>query len=432
MESEAVKFVLVGDLHIERDPGPSDAFFDALWSAISRLDPRPDFVAFLGDVTQRGLPGEYTRAVELLSQCPVPWILVRGNHDKGGFASMLADAPCMVPVKAPREERQGRIYNWNALYWDESPHTAAAPPAPDPVHYPFFEKAQKPLCAIWDGYRHDCVFERRGIRFLVMDGSRWIFSDEQMQWLRHELALGRPTILLMHHHLLPVWYRYDGAHVFNSHDVLSLIRRHKNVLAGFHGHVHFNRRWDYDGRPFVTTGYRNWRFCSASPDGTVEVGASSVEEPPRAPYRHWNLAITGFHGRMFRLRDSRLWRFGEDSKYAEVAWAGNGACDQGLHWDCAITERDVGRPCQAGFCLVAHGAWRAQVAAADGNLLARREGPGTGRRRDVNLDITFPEAGEYRLSLVQLAGAQTGWMRSSEFALLNFEGSEAPPGWCWA
>ena len=432
MRSHAVNFVLVGDLHIEAEPHAKDSFFDELWSAIRQAEPRPDFAVFLGDITQRGLPSEYRRAKELLADCPVPWTLVRGNHDKGHYAALLADAGTMVPVTSSPEERLSRIYRWNALYWEEQPGTYTSPARPLRPHYAFYDEAQEPLCAIWDAYRADYSFEVGGIRFVVMDACRWVLDDGQMQFLSDELARGEPTILMMHHHLLPVWYRFDAAQVWNAPEVLGLLRRHPNVLGSFHGHVHFNRQWQYDGRPFVTTGYRNFRFVRASADGAVTVGPSNVAEPTPAQHEHFNLVVSGFSGTLFRMNDPRLWRFAKDATWGGLAWAGKADSDQGIEWSAYVSETDCGRPCRLRLCVIAQGAWRAQLAAGDGRLLARREGRSAGERQEIDLEVTFDAPDDYRLSLTQPDADDNAWVRAADFALLDFgDGRPTPEGWYW-
>jgi len=430
VSNDKVNFVLIGDMHIE-EKGTGDGFFDKLWSAIESANPLPDFAVFLGDITQTGMPAQYDRAMEVLSRCPVPWHLVRGNHDKGGFGAMLADAGCAVPIRADKLQKLGGLYRWNALYWDQAPGTDTAPDAPTPAHYPFYERAQKPLCATWDDYRHDYTFEAGGIHFVVMDAARWIFSDKQMEFLEKELALGKPTILLMHHHLLPVWYLFDGAHVFNSQKVLALIRAHKNVVGSFHGHVHFNRHWLYDGRPFVSTGYRNWRFVSASSDGEVDVAPANVDDRPAVNYEHWNIAVTGHRGPMFRCDNPGLWRFGEKSIYASLAWGGRNEGAQGLWWDFHVGPEYIGRSFSARVCFIPYGPWDLKLDSANGKNIAHRQGKGAGERMDVMLPVKFKQPGDYRITLMQDAESDNDRMACAGFALLTYEGQNVPPLWNW-
>ena len=432
MSSRDIDFLVVGDVHVGHDADAEADLFARLCDHINTADRRPEFVIFLGDLTNFGTPAQYTRLKELLADCPVPVHLVRGNHDKGGYATMLADAPVVSPPQAEPEERVGQVLRWNSFYWEENPHNATSPVYPNAAHYGFYDDAQVPLCATWDAYRADQAFDVAGRRFVIMDAARWIFSAEQMQWLADQLAAGHPTVLVMHHHLLPVRYVFDAATVWNAPDVLRLVREHPNVLAVLHGHVHFNRQWTYGGRPVVTTSLREWRHVRICANDAVEVGPALTDEPPVEEYRPWNLVTTGFQGTMFRVRDTRLWRFKRATVDAGQAWGGPSDTDQGLEWTTFVDVPNGRSACRFRVCVAACGSWRVQVTDPDGRQLASRSGTGTCERQDIDLDVTLPCAGDYRLSFTQPDASDGDWVRCAHFALVDLgDGRPAPPLWCW-
>jgi 3',5'-cyclic AMP phosphodiesterase CpdA len=423
--------MVVGDLHLHALAQERDAYFADLWRYIRRAKPQPQFVAFLGDLTEGGLPGQYEHLKQVLGACPVPWVLVRGNHDKGGFAAMLADADSSVKIRGTREEQLGRLYRWNSFYWDESPEMAATPLYARRAHYPFYEQAQPPLCAIWDGYRADYAFEAAGWRFVIMDTARWAFSSQQLAHLEEQLDVGQPTVLLMHHHLLPVRFRFDAAALWQAPEVLRLMRAHDNLRASLHGHVHFNRYWDYHGRPVVTTGFRHARVVHAAADGQVRVGPAAAEEPAPEPYAPWNLAASAFSGDLFYVDDTRLWRFDEHGRGAGKAWGGQAEAPQGMGWRTYIDNDHVGRPCQARLCMASRGPWRARVTGPEGEVVAQAQGVGAQDRQEIALDVEFARPADYTVELEQPEATESSWMRSAHYALLDFGDTPDPPLWCW-
>jgi 3',5'-cyclic AMP phosphodiesterase CpdA len=76
----------LSDPHITTGPlaaGPAQGLYQALGRALS-LEPRPDCVVITGDLTDRGEPEEYAALHAILRRCPVPVLLVAGNHDDPG------------------------------------------------------------------------------------------------------------------------------------------------------------------------------------------------------------------------------------------------------------------------------------------------------------------------------------------------------------
>ena len=432
MSTRDVNFLVVGDLHVGKDVAEEQDLFTQLNDHIARSDPRPEFVVFLGDLTNLGQPAQYTCLKELLASCPVPAYLVRGNHDKGGYAAMLADAPVASPIQADVEQRIGLVYRWNSFYWEPQSHNAGTPLYPRPAHYGFYDDAQPPLCAVWDAYPADYTFDVAGRRFIVMDTCRWIFSDDQMRWLADQLATDMPTVLMMHHHLLPVRYIFDAATVWNAPEVLRMVRDRPNVLAVLHGHVHFNRQWTYGGHPVVTTAYRQWRHMCIRADNRVEVGPAQTDEPAIEPYRPWNLVYSAFDGTIFRVQDSRLWHFGQTARDAGLAWGGRADAAQGVAWTTFVDAPQCRRPARVRLCLVARGPWQARVTDADGTVLASQNGTGNERRQEVDLAIAFPIPADYTVSLDQPGATDHHWVRCAQFVLVDF-GDEHPdpPLWNW-
>ncbi len=106
-----------------------------------------------------------------------------------------------------------------------------------------------------------------GVHFVLLDGNcredgtdfdrgnfswdnAWV-SPAQMEWLADDLAaVNRPTLLFCHECLDET---ADDPHVLrNAPDVRSVLRRHPNIHAVFHGHYHPGRHTSIDGIPCHT------------------------------------------------------------------------------------------------------------------------------------------------------------------------------------
>jgi 3',5'-cyclic AMP phosphodiesterase CpdA len=59
----------------------TDRYLSDAIGALHALEPRPDLVAFTGDLVNFGLDAEYDRFAEVVSELRIPYVAVPGNHD---------------------------------------------------------------------------------------------------------------------------------------------------------------------------------------------------------------------------------------------------------------------------------------------------------------------------------------------------------------
>ena len=107
----------------------------------------------------------------------------------------------------------------------------------------------------------DYAFDEQGVRFLAissMGGDRWensaglvgSFSDDQLTWLRGQLAEGRPTVLFMHHPPAP------GILTPSGDSLCDVVTDHPGAVVGlFAGHLHGFWQGDFCGAPYFLVGH---------------------------------------------------------------------------------------------------------------------------------------------------------------------------------
>jgi 3',5'-cyclic-AMP phosphodiesterase len=83
----------LSDPHIRLDDDSADALRHAV-AAVRALDPAPSAVVVTGDLADTGDPREYALVKELLTQLPMPFHVLPGNHD---------DVPALEAVFGPVE-----------------------------------------------------------------------------------------------------------------------------------------------------------------------------------------------------------------------------------------------------------------------------------------------------------------------------------------
>jgi 3',5'-cyclic AMP phosphodiesterase CpdA len=216
-------FAFLTDIHIQPERGAAEAFTRCL-RHVEALQPRADFILTGGDLIMDGLDVPLSRAemeygllMTALQDCTLPMHHVIGNHDIIGWSSKA--------VVAPEDAWYGKRM--------------------------FAEK-----CGGGRTYRS---FDHQGWHFILLDSvgqnkeTRDYYGhidEEQMQWLRGELAaVGKntPIIVVTHIPFVSVWHQYllggsapagPKGLVQNANEVIKLMSGYnvKLVLSG-HGHI---------------------------------------------------------------------------------------------------------------------------------------------------------------------------------------------------
>ena len=214
-----VRFVHISDLHVHGDAAAFTAgHLERAVELLAALDfpadflvATGDFVDYLSDDLVPGDPSAYRVALDTLAGVPWPVEAVAGNHEY--------------------------YKNDNTIPTDDRP-------------------ARHALLAAEIGQPLDRAFVVSGVRFVALNsmaGDRWSsnagllgsYTDEQLTWLRGELADGRPTFLFFHHP--PA----QGVTTPAGDSLCGVFDDHPDVVKGvFAGHLHTFRQGELCGVPF--------------------------------------------------------------------------------------------------------------------------------------------------------------------------------------
>jgi len=249
-----MKIIHVGDLHVT--PG-DDASQDAIFETIRSLADDAELVVLAGDLTEMGRPEEYRALRRLVRPFREKAVLIRGNHDAGFFMDALADevACCAAEIRFDRHELP--MHEWKAHWWAPCDSNAKAFDLTRRLPSPYDATCQVPTVKLIDGTGPYYSFERGGYRFIVLDTCRWILGENQYAFLEGELERSKaPTLILLHHTILPTGSYFDGAVLWDKDRLIELILREPCILGVFSGHVHYNRIWDLAGKKIVSTADR--------------------------------------------------------------------------------------------------------------------------------------------------------------------------------
>lgn len=183
-----------------------------LEAAVAKINEQiePDFVVITGDVVDGAgeHPGDIERARAILDELDCPYHVTIGNHDRRAEADFL------------------RIFDVEASY----------------------------------------AFTHGRWRFIALDGSRSVLSDEALALLERELAAAAKAdervVVLNHYPLtLPQWVLDVAATVYprqltvrNAEDALALLDAHEQVKLVLAGHIHHELDHERRGVPHLTTG----------------------------------------------------------------------------------------------------------------------------------------------------------------------------------
>jgi 3',5'-cyclic AMP phosphodiesterase CpdA len=416
-----LRFVHIGDMHVPDDP---PGFFRSV------NESGVDFIITGGDNVQSGMDFEYETFQKKVAPYKKTLYIIRGNHDRGRFTDYMERfLPENRREPSNGGSRQMSIHIWNGAYWDNHPRTTLNLAKPEPIHYPFYEDVQEYVLQLRDQYEYTYAFEKKGWRFIVLDSSLWIMSDNQVKWLKKELRRRSkiPTIVFIHHSLLPCGIVFDAAPLWNRWEILDALASAPCVRAVFHGHLHMSRIWNYRGIKIVCTGLHRIRY--------VTLGEKDVEDiTPLEKYENNGMGqefenryffITGRTGRMFLLKDKKLLHIRREGKRRSVVpmsgyiWAEKRCSeDVGVEWKFFIDESEVRKDYRLGVNFAVSGRWALQVIGPANQILEERKGTGKGDYRVEEIVLSFYRSGTYRIRFFQPAGQHNIQGRVAYFALV--------------
>jgi Icc protein len=177
--------------------------FAQVIQAIAQLELKPELILLTGDISQDETPESYEYAKALIEPLQIPTYWLPGNHDQNSEAIAALNGDWISPVK---------------------------------------------------------TFEKSGWQFVLLDSvvaqvPYGHLSQAQLNRLERLLVKDLPTIVAIHHHLLPCGLDYmDAINLKNADVVLALLDRYPQVKVVLSGHIHqeFSTRRDniqYLGTP---------------------------------------------------------------------------------------------------------------------------------------------------------------------------------------
>ena len=187
-------FVQLSDTHwgFKGAPNPdADGTLPKAIAAVNALDPQPDFIVFTGDLTHTtDDPAERRRR------------LMQFKHLISGLRTQQIR---LMPGEHDASLDSGEAYQ--ELF--------------GPTHY---------------------SFEHKGVHFIALDNvsdPKGAIGDEQLAWLKRDLAMQRPDariVVLTHRPLFPLYPQWDWA-TKDGEQAIAALMPYQNVTV-FYGHIH--------------------------------------------------------------------------------------------------------------------------------------------------------------------------------------------------
>jgi outer membrane protein assembly factor BamB len=195
-------FIHCSDIHVGAgEHAKTDA---ALFSEMSKLNPRPAFVVNTGDICEYGTVAQYEQYQDVLKSLgeDIKTYTAPGNHD----------------VRWNPRGKEGYV-----------------------------KGTGQPLYQSWDW---------GNIHFILLDSTVLLehwghFSQEELNWLKNDLqkvGTEKPIIIGFHH-----WIGRDPVMVDNEQALLAVVKPY-NVVLWLQGHGHSDIDWNIDGRPATMVG----------------------------------------------------------------------------------------------------------------------------------------------------------------------------------
>jgi len=386
-----MKLLHVGDLHTTADT-ESNSFFGEIRDASKGAD----LVLFGGDLTDAGMPEEYQQFEAQRKKFTTPTFGVRGNHDTGHF---MKCAKNILPsnAKIHFESSSYPVYRWNIQWWEQVQSNIIVP-ATDDFPAPYSKTAQPLIFKVVDGVGPYYSFDFDEYHFICLDTCRWFLEETQFNWLESEVKENRkrPTLVCMHHNVLPTGAMLDSTILWNHPGVIRLIKSNPQIIALLSAHVHFNRVWDFYGTKIITTGRRRCRnICLAG--GRVEY----IE--PLEDYEKLDEKFIGryflpseVYARSFRCNANDIWSFPTSANDVDkFGWFSDDR-PGGLGWSLEIVSEQIKQSVYIGVSFATTSPWTLSISADGGDTIFKKSGIGS-KGAPINLSekVEFEKAGTY-------------------------------------
>ena len=177
----------------------------------------PDLIVLTGDISQDYSLNSYKIVEKIFKPLPYPVVATMGNHDKFDPFNKIFGEPLQIITKI------SETTNWRILILN--------------THWPKHVDGQLT--------NYDLEFLKKGL----------------------EESYGQPTIIFLHHHVLPIYSQWlDKIMLTNSEQFLAIIDQYKNVKAVICGHVHQDTLTYRNDIMFLSTPATSWQFKVKSDD----------------------------------------------------------------------------------------------------------------------------------------------------------------------
>ena len=386
-----MKLLHVGDLHTTAGT-EANSFF----AQIREASKSADLVLLGGDLTDVGMLEQYQQFEAQRKKFTTPIFGVRGNHDHGHF---MKHARNILPSdsKIHFEPFLYPVYRWNVHWWDQVQSNVIIPGTND-LPAPYNKTAQPLVFKVVDGAGPYYSFDFDGYHFICLDTCRWFLEEEQLKWLEREVEENRtsPTLICMHHNVLPTGAVEDSLILWNHPGVVRLVKDNPHIIALLSAHVHFNRVWDFYGTKIITTGFRRCR--------NIRLAAGRVEYiEPLEDYEKEDKKFVGryflpfeVYARSFRCNADDIWSFPKSGNGLDkYGWVSNDS-PGGLGWSLEIVSEQVNRPVYIGASFATTSPWSLSISTDGGKTIFEKSGGGSkGAPINVSEKVEFEKAGTY-------------------------------------
>lgn len=216
-------FVQISDCHIAFATKPTGKrqlyrSRELLTRAVEKINRmKVDFVVFTGDVINSATEKQLLEFCQIAEKLTAPWYVAIGNHD------------ISIGGKLTKRKFYEILNAHNPYQQNSTPYQTFSPQAG------------------YLGILMDGVIDTR-------DTSNGYFDKIQLNWLDQQLSehQGTAVILFQHFPVVPPFYSRDHE-IINAKDYLSLLSRHKNIVALLSGHYHLGRTLTKDGIMHIST-----------------------------------------------------------------------------------------------------------------------------------------------------------------------------------